>query len=134
MRLFDIFKQKKPQLTKEQQKWNKMWEMWTEEKAESPYAELMTYQSEINNGGHSQYFTNVENVGDLQKEMSALETILSAKLNTNLKKAYNAYLVLEENEDDEQAEETLEQCDDVLYENEKEINHALEEYASKIEL
>ena len=31
-------------------------------------------------------------------------------------------------------EETLEQCDDVFYENEDEINHALEEYASKIEL
>ena len=66
--------------------------------------------------------------------MSALETILSAKLKANLEKAYKAYLVLEENEDDEQAEETLEQCDDVFYENEEEINRALEEYASKIEL
>ena len=134
MGLFNIFKKKKVELTEEQQKWNKMWELWTEEKAESPYAELMTYQSEINNGGHSQYFTNVENIGDLQKEMSALEQILSKKLGTNLKKAYKAYLVLEENEDDEKSEETLEQCDDVFYENEEEINYALEEYASKIEL
>ena len=77
---------------------------------------------------------NVENIGDLQKEMSALEQILSKKLGTNLKKAYKAYLVLEENEDDEKSEETLEQCDDVFYENEEEINYALEEYASKIEL
>ena len=134
MGLFNIFKKKKVELTEEQQKWNKMWELWTEEKAESPYAELMTYQSEINNGGHSQYFTNVENIGDLQKEMSALEQILSKKLGTNLKKAYKAYLVLEENEGDEKSEETLEQCDDVFYENEEEINYALEEYASKIEL
>ena len=134
MGLFNIFKKKKVELTVEQQKWNKMWELWTEEKVETPYAELMTYQSEINNGGHSQYFTNVENIGDLQKEMSALEQILSKKLGTNLKKAYKAYLVLEENEDDEKSEETLEQCDDVFYENEEEINYALEEYASKIEL
>lgn len=134
MGLFNIFKKKKVELTEEQQKWNKMWELWTEEKVETPYAELMTYQSEINNGGHSQYFTNVENIGDLQKEMSALEQILSKKLGTNLKKAYKAYLVLEENEDDEKSEETLEQCDDVFYENEEEINYALEEYASKIEL
>jgi hypothetical protein len=134
MGLFDIFKKKKVELTEEQLKWNKMWELWTEEKVETPYAELMTYQSEINNGGHSQYFTNVENIGDLQKEMSALEQILSKKLGTNLKKAYKAYLVLEENEDDEKSEETLEQCDDVFYENEEEINYALEEYASKIEL
>ncbi len=110
-----------------------MWDLWTEEKAESPYSELMTYQSEINNGGHSQYFTNVENTSDLQKEMSALETILSEKLKENLNKAYKAYLILEET-DDETAEETLEQCDDVFYENEEEINHTLEEYASKINL
>ena len=134
MGLFNIFKKKKVELTEEQQKWNRMWELWTEEKVETPYAELMTYQSEINNGGHSQYFTNVENIGDLQKEMSALEQILSKKLGTNLKKAYKAYLVLKENEDDEKSEETLEQCDDVFYENEEEINYALEEYASKIEL
>jgi hypothetical protein len=134
MGLFNIFKKKKVELTEEQQKWNKIWELWIEEKVETPYAELMTYQSEINNGGHSQYFTNVENIGDLQKEMSALEQILSKKLGTNLKKAYKAYLVLEENEDDEKSEETLEQCDDVFYENEEEINYALEEYASKIEL
>ena len=134
MGLFDIFKKKKVELTEEQLKWNKMWELWTEEKVESPYAELMTYQSEINNGGHSQYFTNVENTGDIQKDMSALEAILSKKMNTNLKKAYKAYLVLEEKEEDEKAEEILEQCDNVFYELEEEINHVLEEYASKIEL
>ena len=134
MGLFDIFKKKNVELTEEQLKWDKMWELWTEEKVESPYAELMTYQSEINNGGHSQYFTNVENTGDIQKDMSAVETILSKKMSTNLKKAYKAYLVLEEKEEDEKAEEILEECDNVFYELEEEINHVLEEYASKIEL
>ena len=134
MGLFDIFKTKKVELTNEQQKWNKMWDLWVEGEAISPYAELMTYQSEINNGGHDQYFTNVENTGDLQKEMSALENILSQKLICNLQKAYEAYLVLEEKEDDEQAEEILEQCDDVFYENEEEINYLLKEYAEKMEL
>ncbi len=134
MGLFNIFKKKMPQLTQEELKWNKMWELWTEEKAESPYAELMTYQSEINNGGHDQYFTNVENTGDLQKEMSALEQVLSAKLKDNLNKAYKAYLVLEEKEADEKAEEILDQCDDMFYENEKEINGILDEYALKIEV
>lgn len=62
---------------------------------DSPYAELMTYQSEINNGGHDQYFTNVENTSDLNKEISALEQILSAELKNNLNKAYKAYLILE---------------------------------------
>ena len=134
MGLFDIFKKKKIELTEEQLRWNKMWDLWVEGQADSPYAELMRYQSEINNGGHDQYFTNVENTGDLQKEMSALEQILSEKLNSILKRAYKAYLVLEEKERDEKAEETLEQCDDVFYENEEEINQALKEYASKLEL
>ena len=134
MSLFDLFKKKKVELTEEQLKWNKMWELWADGEAESPYAELMTYQSEINNGGHDQYFVNVENTGDLQKEMSALEKILSPKLNNNLQKAYEAYLVLEEKEEDEKAEGVLEQCDDVFYENEEEINRILEEYAAKMEL
>ncbi len=134
MGLFDIFKKKKVELTEEQLKWNKMWEQWTEEKVASPYAELMTYQSEINNGGHDQYFTNVENIGDLNKEISALEQILPAELKDNLNKAYKAYLILEKKDEDEEAEEVLEQCDDVFYENEEEINRLLEEYACKIEL
>jgi hypothetical protein len=129
MGLFDILKKRKGKLTDEQLKWNKMWELWAEAKADSPFAELMTYQSEINNGGHDQYFTNVENTGDLIKEMSALEEILSAKLKGNLNKAYKAYLASEE-----KSEEILAQCDNVFYENEEEINGVLEEYASKIEL
>ena len=134
MGLFDFLKKKEVQLTDEQKKWNKMWELWTEEEADSPYADLMTYQSEVNNGGHDQYFFNVGNTGDLQKEMSVLESVLSAKLKNNLQKAYKAYLVLEEKEDDEKAEEIMEECDDVFYENEEEINHMLEEYSAKIEL
>lgn len=134
MGLFDIFKKKKVELTGEQLKWNKMWELWTEEKVESPYAELMTYQSEINNGGHSQYFCNVENVCDLQKEMAALEEILTSLLRENLQKAYKAYQVLEENDDDEETEEILDQCDNVFYENEEQINLILQEYANQLKI
>ena len=133
MGLFALFKKKQGKLTEEQQKWNKMWDLWSEEKADSPYAQLMTYQSEVNNGGHHQYFTNVENTADLQNEMSVLEMILPVKHKDNLQKAYKAYLVLKEKED-ERAEEVLEQCDDVFYENETELNCILEEYAKKIEL
>lgn len=133
MGLFAFFKKKKVELTEDQLKWNKMWELWTEDHADSPYAELMTYQSEINNGGHAQYFTNVENTSDLHKEMLSLETILPSKFRETLEKAYRAYLTLEE-KDGEKAEEILEQCDDLFYENEDEINHILEEYADRIKL
>lgn len=134
MGLFDLFKAKNTDLTEEQRKWNKMWDMWVEGQVDSPYAELMTYQSEINNGGHDQYFTNVENTGDLQKEIMVLRNVLSPKLNENLKKAYEAYVILEEKDEDEQAEEALSQCDDVFYENEDEVNCILEEYADKVKL
>ncbi|MBR6784875.1 MAG: DUF4375 domain-containing protein [Clostridia bacterium] len=134
MGLFNLFKKKKIELTEEQIKWNKMWELWAQGEAESPYAELMTYHSEINNGGHGQYFCNEENNDDLSEEISALETILSDKLVTNLHNAYKAHLILEENEEDEKAEEIIEQCDVMYFANEEEINKKLESYANTIQI
>ncbi len=134
MGLFDLFKKKKVELTEEQLKWNKMWELWTQEEADSPYSELMTYQSEINNGGHGQYFCNIENSGNLQKEMSMLSSALSDMLVDNLNKAYKAHLLLEENADDEKAESIIKQCDALFFENEDEINCKLEAYADTIQL
>ena len=134
MSLLRFFRKKKAELSDEQKKENKMWALWEEERAESPYQELMTYQSEVNNGGHDQYFLNVENTGDLQKEMASLETVLSEKLQGNLREAYQAYLALTEKESDEKAEAALEQCDDVFFENEEEINRALKESADRMVL
>lgn len=137
MGLFDIFKKKKKtevKLTIEEQKFDKMWYLWGEEKIETPYAELMTYQSEVNNGGHDQYFFNVNNIGMLEKEISGVEKILPPELKANFKKAYNAFLVLEEKEEDEKAQEILAECDDFFWENEEKINQLLEDYSKGIEL
>ena len=132
MGLFDLFKTKKVELTEE--KWNKMWELWVEAQADSPYAELMTYQSEINNGGHDQYFFNIEYLGNLQKEMAVLKTVLPTKLRDNLQNAYDAYLKLTNEESDEQAGAILSQYDNEFYKDEEDINRILREYASQIEL
>ncbi len=131
MRLFDFFKKKEIELTDEQKKLNKIWDLWEEGKVASPYAELMTYQSQINNGGHDQYFVNIENTGNIEKEMSVLKPILPKLLIDNLEKAYQSYLLLEDNDDDK-IEEVMEQCDDLFYENEEIINEILEEYAKKL--
>ena len=131
MGVFDFFKKNKVELNEELKKWDKMWELWMEGQADSPYAELMTYQGEVNNGGHSQYFTNVENITDLQQEISILETILPIKHLNNFQTAHKAYIALEE---DEHAAEVLERCDDVFWENEEEINRILENYAATIVL
>lgn len=55
-------------------------------------------------------------------------------LKDNFKEAYNAYLVLYKDEDNEEAQVKLDECDDIFYQNESEINKILEEYASRIEL
>ena len=134
MGLFGFLRKNKNELTEEQKKWNKVWDLWVAGQADPPYAELMTYQSELNNGGHYQFFSNIESTGDLQKVMTVLDTVLPAKLQKNLQKAYKAYLVLEKTEADEKAEAILEKCDDLFYENDEVINGILGEYATKITL
>lgn len=136
--LFDIFRRKKKNalddnsLTEENKQWNKMWDLWANGEIQSPYNELMTYQSEINNGGHGQYFVNTENTSDLLKEMSGLNSILSDTLKENLKTAYEAHLLLEQDETNEEAEAVLEKCDDVFFQNEKDINAILESFCKQI--
>ena len=134
MGVFGFFKKRKSELSREQKKWNKMWDLWAENRADTPYAEVMTYQSEVNNGGHDQYFLNVEQTGDLQAEISILENVLSEELRSNLLTAYDAYQMLADKESDEEWEAILEQCDDVFFKNEGEINRILKAYAAKIEL
>ena len=129
-----FFKKSKVELTDEQKKWNIMWDLWVEGRVDSPYAELMTYQSEINNGGHDQYFFNIDNSGNLQKEMAVLKTVLPAKQRDNLQNAYDAYLKLTNEESDEQAGTILSQYDDEFYKGEEDINRILREYASQLEL
>ena len=132
MGIFNSLKKKK--LSDEQKKWNKMWDLWAEERADSPFAELMTYQSEVNNGGHDQYFSNMEERGILQKEIASIEKILPENLKNNFKEAYGAYLVLNKDVDNEEAINKLNDCDDMFYQNESEINNILEEYASRMKL
>ena len=132
MCILDIFK-KKEEIPEEAEKWNKMWDLWTEEQIESPYKELMTYQSEINNGGHSQYFCNIESIINIEDELKELKSILPQNLIDNLNKAYKANQILE-NEENEEAETIIEECDNIFYENENLINDLLNERASKIEL
>lgn len=136
--LFDIFRRKKKNalddnsLAEENKQWNKMWDLWANGEIQSPYNELMTYQSEVNNGGHGQYFVNTENTSDLLKEMSGLNSILSDTLKENLKTAYEAHLLLEQDENNEEAEAVLEKCDDVFFQNEKDINAILESFCKQI--
>lgn len=140
MGLFDIFKKKstptklaEKTLPPETLKFNKMWDMWADGQIESPYQDLMTYQSEVNNGGHSQFFLNVENTGDLNAVVKENLSILPEVHKHNLEEAYLAYRKYND-VDDDKMDEILDNCDDVFYENEELINEILEKYAETIEL
>lgn len=104
--------------------WNKMWDLWAQGEAPSPYRELMSYQGEVNNGGHDQYFSNTEDNADLPGEVQTLLRILPEPHAGNLSRAYEAYL-----EGDE-----IPECDGVFYENEESLNDLFRAYADTIVL
>lgn len=134
MSIFDLFKPKpKLTLSYEEQQWNMMWDLWCEGRAASPYQELMTYQSEVNNGGHSQYFFNTANNGDLKAEVAVLLPILPPPHAENLRKGYEAFAAMADIADDD-CDDLLDECDDVFYANEAAINDLLRAYADTIVL
>ncbi len=125
--------QKNSKLTEAEQKWNLMWDLWAEGKAISPYAQMMEYESEVNNGGHSQYFFNVANCGDLKQDVDILLTALPEPLCGNLKRGYDAFAALDEIDSDEN-DDLFDECDSVFYDHEQLLIEMLEEYAQTLTL
>lgn len=120
-------------MTESDRKWNLMWDMWVAGDAQSPYAELMEYESEVNNGGHSQYFFNVANCGDLKGAVGKILEVLPNPLHDNLKRGYEAFAAQEDICDDDN-DELFEECDGVFYENEQLLIDILNGYAGSLKL
>ena len=118
MGIFDLFKKKNNKPLTTDEKLDKMWDLWAEEKLDLPCAKLMKYESEVDNGGHSQYFFNVANCGDLAVEVEAMLSMLPDPLRENLARGYAAFIA-QENNDDDVNDELFEECDDVFYEHEQ---------------
>ena len=133
MGIFDLFKKKNNKPLTTDEKLNKMWELWAEEKLDLPCAKLMKYESEVNNGGHSQYFFNVANCGDLAVEVEAMLSMLPDPLRENLARGYAAFTA-QENNDDDVNDELFEKCDDVFYQHEQLIIDMLYEAAKSFPL
>ena len=131
MGFFDIFKRKKATPTTDQ-KLNKMWDLWADDKLDLPCAKLMRYESEVNNGGHSQYFFNVANCGDLAVEVEAVLSMLPEPLRENLARGYAAFSEQDDISDDIN-DELFEECDDVFYEHEQLIIDILYKAAKSFE-
>lgn len=95
-----------------------MWDLWADGKLNLPCAKLIRYESEVDNGGHSQYFFNVANCGDLAVEVEAVLSMLPEPLRENLARGYAAFS--EQNDvSDDVNDELFEECDDVFYEHEQ---------------
>ena len=129
MGLFDLLRKKAP-LT-EEQRLNKLWDMWAEGKVKSPCAALMTYESEVNNGGHSQYFFNGANAGDLRAEVEAILPILPDVLRDNLQRGYHAFAA-QGNIADDVNDSLFSECDDVFYANEQLLMKLIQGYANEM--
>ncbi len=121
-------------LTDAELKWNKMWDMWAMQDAASPYSELMTYQAEVNNGGHAQFFDNVSNISDIEEELDAILSVLMPPLYDNLLNAKEAFVNENNALSEDEIDAIYDKCDSVFYENEDLINIMLQNYASTIVL
>lgn len=130
MGIFNIFKKKEQPLTAEQ-KLNRLWELWEIGDLNPPYENLMTYEAEVNNGGHSQYFFNTANCGDLKADIDIILPILPEPLQANLNRAYNAFAAQKDICDDDN-EELFEECDNVFYKNEQLLIDILMVYANNL--
>lgn len=126
-----MFWRKKAKLSESERKWNLMWDLWANGKVASPYAELMAYQAEVNNGGHSQYFFNTANCGDLGTSVDVLLEILPDPLRENLKWGYDAFSVME-NISDDSNDELFNECDSVFYAHEQLVLDLLHGYADTL--
>lgn len=115
-----------------------MWDLWVKEEAESPYAEIMTYHSEVNSGGHYGFFDicDFRSSSDLRiKTVEILKNALPDVLSECVSNGYEAYLVLEEGTDgEEKYEDILAECDVIFSYNESLIEDILAKYAQTIEL
>ena len=129
-----IFKKakKEQKLSEKDLKWNKMWDLWAKGEIPSPIADLMTYHSEVNNGGHAQFFDNVSSTGHLKSVMCELHRVLPNDVRIVLSEAYDAYRV--NGPDAEENEAFYEHADEVFYEKEHQIDKILEKFSLEIEL
>ena len=119
------------ELTLEDKKWNKLWDLWAEGQLNSPYAEIMEYHSQVNNGGHAQFFSNLGDLGELEEVMDVLLNNLPQMFIEKVKEAYNSYL---KDEFSDETEILNNQCDDIFYANERLIDEILQKYANTLEL
>lgn len=110
-----------------------MWDLWVEGNIPAPYLQLMEYDSEVNNGGHSQYFVNTDNCGNLKQEVDIVLSMLPEPLNTNLKTAFAAFSAMDDISNPF-GDELLDKCDTLFYAQESVLLDLLQKFADTLTL
>jgi len=129
MGLFDMFRKNKEKPPTAEERWNRIWELWEIGDLLSPLKNLLTYESEVNNGGHSQYFFNIANCCDLKAEVEAVLSILPHPLHENLLRGYAAFSAQNDISDDVN-DALFEECDNIFYKHEQLIIDIIQEAAN----
>lgn len=130
MGLFNFLRKKTTPLT-EEERLDRLWELWEIGDLKAPCAQLMTYEAEVNNGGHGQYFFNIANTGDLKTEIDIILPMLPQLLRENLERGYRAFIGQDDISDDVN-EELFEECDSVFYENKRLLIDVLKSCANSL--
>lgn len=132
MKLSRIVKKKEFEMTVAPDKWKKLWQLWADGSAASPCRELMTYITEVNNGGHAQYFSHLADNGVLAEELPVLKSLMGVKHRINLWLAYKAYRSIEKKES--AVAEMLLMLSDIVFDvDEAVFNQIVEQYAAKLD-
>ena len=113
--------------------WNKMWVLWMNKKMESPYQEILSYETDVRNGSHLEYFNWIKDNENFEKTIDIVSKNLKGTvLETIFNQAYDAYQKIEKSKDE--AEQILSLCDKAFANEEDAIEKYLETIASKIDL
>lgn len=101
-------------------KWNRLWDLYSQNKLKRNHYILCDYYSGVNGEGHFGFFFNNED--NLKEYINVLKKILSNKMKEYLIKAYDLYL-----NDEEYTE-----ADEYFFEHEYEIIDLLQDYSNTI--
>lgn len=101
-------------------KWNKMWDLYSKNNLKRNHLILCDYYSGVNGEGHFGFFFNNED--NLKEYINVLKKILPNKMKVHLIKAYDLYL----------NDEEFNEADKYFFEHEYEIMDLLEDYSNMI--
>lgn len=119
----------------DEKKWNKLYDLFSDDLLPSPYAELIAYEGETFHNGHMAFFCSHTVLGDLSQVMPPLLSVLRGGLKENLERAYRAFSEYDALRMEEDAlEAILDECDAVFREGKEEVTGILREYARTIKL